>query len=145
MHALPMGLSSLITSISFGTVRSVFRQDGMHPNRTGCRLLGAHLRHAVGTANPNMTVQIRVKDTAARQTTLSPPSSPDPLLRITQGLQILARTPATTIYQEMQGTPSSYIICPGRAGHKRMCRMFKEQQQSSKQRLHAMMRSGSLL
>ena len=41
----------------------------MHPNRTGCRLLGAHLRHAVGTANPNMTVQIRVKDTAARQTT----------------------------------------------------------------------------
>ena len=39
----------------------------MHPNRIGCRLLGAHLRHAVGTANPNMTVQIRVKDTAARQ------------------------------------------------------------------------------
>ena len=61
-----------------------FRPDGVHPNRTGCRLLGAHLRHAVGTANPNMTVQIRVKDTASRQTT-SP--SPDPLLHITQGLQ----------------------------------------------------------
>jgi len=51
-------------------------------------------------------------------------------------VSIPARTPATTIYQETQGTPSSpsYIICPGGAGHRGMCRMFKEQQQSSKQR-----------
>ena len=57
----------------FWNCKKRFRPDGVHPNRTGCRLLGAHLRHAVGTANLNMTVQIRVKDTAARQTTPRPP------------------------------------------------------------------------
>lgn len=62
----------------FWNCKNHFQRDGIHPNITGCRPLGANLRHALGMPYQNKNGQIRAS--------LSPPS-PDPLLHITQGIQ----------------------------------------------------------
>ncbi|KAL7394085.1 hypothetical protein ABVT39_020320 [Epinephelus coioides] len=73
----------------FWNCKDRFQRDGIHPNITGCRLLGANLRHALGMPYQNKNGQIRAKDeyVAQRQTAFISPPSPDPLLHITQGIQ----------------------------------------------------------
>ncbi|XP_049912611.1 uncharacterized protein LOC126397711 [Epinephelus moara] len=73
----------------FWNCKDRFQRDGIHPNITGCRLLGANLRHALGMPYQNKNGQIRAKDKygAQRQTACISPPSPDPLLHITQGIQ----------------------------------------------------------
>ncbi|KAL7394631.1 hypothetical protein ABVT39_000923 [Epinephelus coioides] len=73
----------------FWNCKDRFQHDGIHPNTTGCRLLGANLRHALGRPYQNKNGQIRAKDNygAQRQTACISPPSPDPLLHIPQGIQ----------------------------------------------------------
>ncbi|KAL7374885.1 hypothetical protein ABVT39_008540 [Epinephelus coioides] len=46
----------------FWNCKDRFQRDGIHPNITGCRLLGANLRHALGKPYQNKNGQIRAKD-----------------------------------------------------------------------------------
>lgn len=84
----------------FWNCKDRFRPDGVNPNITGCRLLGANLRHALGKLYQNMVISAKDITPAAPGETAcpSPPSSPsaDPLLHITQGLRRMSLSQSGT-------------------------------------------------
>ena len=83
------GIKFIVNFNIFWNCKDCFNLDGVHPNITGSRLLGANLRHALGMPYPNKNVWISAKDSAHKQTACFlrphqdltptlPPGSPQP-------------------------------------------------------------------
>lgn len=63
---LAQGIKFIDKFIIFCNCQDHFKPDGGHPNITGCRLLGANLRHTYDMAYQNMHTQINAKASTHR-------------------------------------------------------------------------------